>query len=462
MGDLVLSNARLLDGRGGTLERATVHVSAGRVAEVLPGTAAKKGGPGLEVVDLSGGMLMPALVDAHVHLSSYPTLPPPLRGEEPRTPALRYFELANFARDLVSMGVLTVRDVGSEGDHALHLRQAVRHRLCPGPRILTCARIVFATSPGCRIFGTMYRPADGPYEVRKAAREQLAAGADFVKVMATGARSVVLERPDTAQLTRGEVRAVVDEAYCLGHRVAAHAEGLEGSRVAIEEGVDTIEHGLCLHRELALLEKMTENDQTLVPTLSTFHDVSEDHAEKYPCALVEQAHRQREEAYNTLVAARTAGVRIAMGFDSYPLGQNARELIRMVDGGLAPMEGIVAATSGSAAALGLQGSGWWSPRRRPTSSSSTETRSRSRPSCSTPAASASSSREARRSLGQRPLQDRGHEQNSYLVAGTSRTRDARSCPYEIRAKIPQPRTPELLRTPLGRSSRFLPSTHYGE
>jgi imidazolonepropionase-like amidohydrolase len=357
MGDLVLSNARLLDGRGGTLERATVRVSAGRVAEVLPGAAATKGGTGLEVVDLSGGTLMPALVDAHVHLSSYPTLPPPLRGEEPWTPALRYFELANFARDLVSMGVLTVRDVGSEGDHALHLRQAVRHGLCPGPRILTCARIVSTTSPGCRIFGTMYRPADGPYEVRKAAREQPAAGADFVKIMATGARSVVLERPESAQLTRGEVRAVVDEAHRLGHRVAAHAEGLEGSRVAIEEGVDTIEHGLCLHREPALLEKMVENGQTLVPTLSTFHDVSEDHAEKYPCALVEQAHRQREEAYNTLAVARTAGVRIAMGFDSYPLGQNARELIRMVDGGLTPMEGIVAATSGSAAALGLQGVG---------------------------------------------------------------------------------------------------------
>ena len=118
MGDLVLSNARLLDGRGGTLERATVRLSAGRVAEILPGVAAKKGWAGQEVVDLSGATLMPALVDAHVHLSSYPTLPSPLRGEEPRTPALRYFELANFARDLVSMGVLTVRDVGSEGDHA--------------------------------------------------------------------------------------------------------------------------------------------------------------------------------------------------------------------------------------------------------------------------------------------------------------------------------------------------------
>ena len=352
MGELVLSNARVLDGRGGFAERATVRVARGRVAEVLPGSEAKAGSSS-EEVDLSGQTLMPALVDAHVHLSSYPTLPPPLRGEEPRPGALRYFELANFARDLVSMGVLTVRDVGSEGDHALHLRQAVRLGLCPGPRILTCARIVSATSPGCRIFGDMYRPADGTDEVRKAAREQLAAGADFVKVMATGARSVVLENPETTQLTREEVRAVVEEAHRLGKRVAAHAEGLEGSRLAIEEGVDTVEHGLSLHREPALLEKMAENGQTLVPTLSTFHDVSEDHAEKYPCALVGQAERQREEAYDTLAAAKAAGVRIAMGFDSYPLGQNARELVRMVEGGLTPMEGIVAATSNAAAALGL-------------------------------------------------------------------------------------------------------------
>jgi imidazolonepropionase-like amidohydrolase len=352
MGDLALSNARVLDGRGGTLERATVRLSGGRVAQVLPGAEAKMGGT--EEVDLSGMTLMPALVDAHVHLSSYPTLPPLLRGEEPRAEgALRYFELANSARDLVGMGVLTVRDVGSEGDHALHLRQAVRLGLCPGPRIVTCARIVSATSPGCRIFGSMYRPADGPDEVRKAAREQLAAGADFVKVMATGARSVVLENPETAQLTRDEVRAVVEEAHRLGYRVAAHAEGLEGSRLAIEEGVDTIEHGLSLHREPALLDKMAENGQTLVPTLSTFHDVSEDHAEKYPCALVGQAERQREEAYETLAAAKAAGVRIAMGFDSYPLGQNARELVRMVDGGLTPMGGIVAATSNAAEAIGL-------------------------------------------------------------------------------------------------------------
>jgi imidazolonepropionase-like amidohydrolase len=167
----------------------------------------------------------------------------------------------------------------------------------------------------------------------------------------------VLEDPEPAQLTREEARTVVEEAHRLGKRVAAHAEGQGGTRIAIEEGVDTIEHGLSLHRTPELLELMAEQDQTLVPTLSTFHDVSEDHAEKYPCSLVEQAKRQREEAYKTLIAATQAGVRIAMGFDSYPLGENARELVRMVDGGLTPMQGIVAATSGAAAALGLEGVG---------------------------------------------------------------------------------------------------------
>ncbi len=352
MDEIILANARLIDGMGGVMERSTVRVSEGRIAEIGPGADVEPR-PGLEVMDLAGRTLMPALVDAHIHFSSYQTLPEPLRGEEPRTPALRYFELANHARALVEMGVLTVRDVGSGDDHALHLRQAVRLGLCPGPRILACGRIVSATSPGCRIFTTMYRPADGCDEARKAVREQLMMGADFIKVMTTGARSVVLEDPEPAQLTREEVRTIVEEAYRMGARVAAHVEGLNGARIAVEEGVNTIEHGLSLHREPELLDRMAANGQFLVPTLSTFHNVSKDLADKYPCVLVEQAKRQREEAYETLAAAKEAGVRIAMGFDSHPLGRNALELTRMVSGGLTAMEGLVAATSGAAAALGF-------------------------------------------------------------------------------------------------------------
>jgi len=139
----------------------------------------------------------------------------------------------------------------------------------------------------------------------------------------------------------------------MGFRVAAHAEGLAGARVAIEEGVDTIEHGLSLHREPALLDLMAARGSVLVPTLSTFHDLAERFTEKFAPPLVEQARRQLEEAYATLLAARKAGVTIALGHDSGPPGDAAIELVRMVDGGLSTAEALAAGTAGSATALGL-------------------------------------------------------------------------------------------------------------
>jgi imidazolonepropionase-like amidohydrolase len=350
---MILANARVLDGLGGELPRATVRLTGDRVSSVDARDDGRAGATDAEVLDLAGATLMPGLVDAHVHLSSYETLEPPRRGEAPHPPELRAFELVNDARAFLAMGVTTIRDVGSVDDHALLLRAAIRAGLCPGPRILTCGRIVSATAPGGVIFGTMYREADGPDEMRKAVREQLRRGADLVKVMATGARSVALEDPEPPQVTREELTAVVDEAHRMGVRVAAHAEGLGGARLAVDVGVDTIEHGLSLHRDPALLNRMARHGIVLVPTLSTFHDVSETHAAKYPAALVERARRQRDEAYRTLGAAHAAGVTLAMGFDSYPPGGDALELVRMVDGGLSPMEGIVAATSGSARACGL-------------------------------------------------------------------------------------------------------------
>jgi imidazolonepropionase-like amidohydrolase len=144
-------------------------------------------------------------------------------------------------------------------------------------------------------------------------------------------------------------------------RVAAHVEGLEGARLAVNEGVDTVEHGLSLHREPALLDAMARREIVLVPTLSTFHDLAERFTDEFPPVLVEQAKRQREEAYATLRAARAAGVVLAMGHDSGPPGANAIELVRMVDGGLSPLEGIAAATLGSARALGLPDVGTVSP-----------------------------------------------------------------------------------------------------
>jgi imidazolonepropionase-like amidohydrolase len=211
------------------------------------------------------------------------------------------------------------------------------------------------------MFGTMYDEADGPWALRQAVRSQLRRGADFIKVMATGARSVEREDPEPAQLTREELAALVDEAHRLGLRVAAHAEGLAGTRLAIEEGVDTIEHGFSLCRDPALLDRMAVSGQVLVPTLSTFHDLAERFAPQWVPRLVEQARRQLEEAYVTLEAAGAAGVTLAMGFDSGPPGSAPWELVRMAEGGLGALGALHAATAGGAAALGRDDIGRLAP-----------------------------------------------------------------------------------------------------
>ena len=229
----------------------------------------------------------------------------------------------------------------------------MRYGAFDGPRVLTCGRIVSPTGPGGRFFAGMYREADGIDDVRRAVREQLRYGADFVKVMTTGARTVELEDPDPPQLTRDELRALVDESHRMGYRVCAHCEGIAGTELAIEEGVDTIEHGMYLNQRPDLLDRMAASAQTLVPTLSFLIGLADSGPSTWTPSLVELGERNVEQARSTIVAARAAGVRIAMGFDSKPLRAATNELLRLVDFGLSPSEALVAATSDGAEALGL-------------------------------------------------------------------------------------------------------------
>ena len=351
----LLWDARVVDpGTGSVTERRAVTLDDGVVSSI----EAADGRPPEGARDLAGATLLPGLIDAHCHVISDTERspgfgpPPVLHGEAPRHPALGVYVLAAAARRILASGFTTVRDVGSFDDEALGLREAVTLGVVPGPRILSCARIISATAPGGVLFGTMYREANGPWEMRTAVREQIRRGADYIKFMATGARSVVAEDPEPAQMTLEEMTALVDEAHRLGRRVAAHAEGLAGTRWALEAGADTIEHGLALHREPALLDSMAERGIVLVPTVTTFHDLAERFAAEFAPQLVEQAKRQLAESLRTVAAARDAGVVIALGYDSGPPGAAAGELLRLVEAGLSPMEALAAATAGGAAALG--------------------------------------------------------------------------------------------------------------
>jgi imidazolonepropionase-like amidohydrolase len=358
-GRIWLMNARLFDGTGTPLrEPAAVLVEDGIIRRV---TDAPEPCPdGARPLDLGRRVLMPGLTDAHTHASG--TVPRVAKGAEAPLPGIAAHFLQAELRDYLRFGVTTIRICGSQGSMPQQARQAMRYGAFRGPRLLTCGKIISATAPGGRFYGDMYREADGQDDLRRAVREQIRAGADFIKVMTTGARSNELEDPDPLQLTGPELAAVTDEAHRMGFRVSAHAEGLNGCAAAIGKGADTVEHGMYLHRRPDLLDAMADSGQVLVPTLSGYYwmaglgedviDPAQARAEPdMPPMLAELARRNLEEGAATVRAARSAGVKIALGSDtSLAVGL---EIQRMVHHGLTPDEALVAATKTAAEALAL-------------------------------------------------------------------------------------------------------------
>ncbi len=358
-GRLWLTGARLFDGTGAPLrERAAVLIEDGMIGRVAD--AAEPCPEGAHAVDVAGRVLMPGLIDAHTHASGL--VPGVAKGAEEPLPGVAAHFLQAELRDYLRLGVTTIRVVGSQGLMPQEARQAMRYGAFRGPRLLTCGKIISATAPGGRFYGDMYREADGADDVRRAVREQIRSGADFIKVMTTGARSNELEDPDPLQLTDTELAAVTDEAHRMGFRVSAHAEGVAGCAAAIRHGVDTLEHGMYLHGRPDLLDAMAASGQVLVPTLSGYYwmaglgaeviDPAHADAEPdMPPVLVELARRNLREGAASMRAARDAGVKVALGSDtSLAVGV---EIQRMVHHGLTAAQALVAGTKTAAEALGL-------------------------------------------------------------------------------------------------------------
>ena len=214
-GRLWLTRARLFDGTGAPLrDHTAILVEDGIIRRV---TDAREPCPdGARLVDVGERVLMPGLTDAHTHASG--SVPKVAKGAEAPLPGVAAHFLQAELRDYLRFGVTTIRVCGSQGEAPQQARQAMRYGAFRGPRLLTCGKIVSATAPGGRFYGDMYREADGPDDVRRAVREQIRAGADFIKVMTTGARSNELEDPEPLQLTEPELAAVTDEAHRLGYR----------------------------------------------------------------------------------------------------------------------------------------------------------------------------------------------------------------------------------------------------
>jgi imidazolonepropionase-like amidohydrolase len=346
---LVLSGARIIDGTGTEPVRGrSVVVEKGVITAVVEDARAPRG----HGVDLAGHTLLPGLINSHVHLCLGAEADParPMR-EEPL--ALTAIKALLRARETARAGVTTVRDLGGREYAELAARRAIQEGLIDGPRIVAAGRPVCMTGGHGHWLG---READGPDDARKAVREQLKAGADVIKIIATGGVLTPGVEPGSPQMTFEEMRAAIEEARKAGRRTAAHAMAATGISEAIDAGITSIEHGVYLTEEI--VAHMRRDGTFLVPTLNAPAAIA---TGGLAAGIPEYMVRKSEQVVPPHVAsfqlAHRAGVRIAAGADSgTPLnfhGSLLPELTLMVKYGMTPLEAIRAATVTAADCLGL-------------------------------------------------------------------------------------------------------------
>jgi imidazolonepropionase-like amidohydrolase len=348
----ILTGATLIDGTGAPpVTGRAVVVEDGRIAAVV----GEREGPAGTTLRLDGLTLLPGLINCHVHLCFNGEADPAatmLRESYPMT----VIRAVQRARINVEAGVTTVRDLGGRDYAELAVRDAIRQGLIPGPRTLVAGRGICITGGhGWHMIG---READGPDEVRKAVREQIKAGADVIKLFATGGVMTPGVEPNAAQLTLDEVRAAIEEARKAGRRTAAHAQGTDGIANCVEAGTTTIEHGVFLTE--ALCARMARDGVALVPTLIAPHAIAAGGvASGIPDFAVRKSLAVRDRHTESFRMALRLGVTIAAGTDAgtplNPHGSMVPELELMVKAGLPPLAAVQAATSTAARVLGLEG-----------------------------------------------------------------------------------------------------------
>jgi len=344
-------HVRVIDGLGGVRENATVLVRDRTIAAVWDKRQAALP-RGARQIDGRGLTLLPGLMDCHVHLCLGGDADV-VRTIREEAPGLTLLKAARFARVTLEAGFTTVRDLGFR-DHAIFaLKGAISHGLLPGPRILASGLAICMTGGHARFIG---READGPTEVIAAVREQLSAGAEVIKFIASGGVLTPGTLPDHPQLTLEELSAGMEEARLAGRRVAAHAHGAAGMKNAIHAGAHSIEHATLMDDEAADL--MRQHGVFMVPTLSALATTAASSPScGIPADALGKARAMRTKHEASFKKAHRGGIPIALGTDAgTPFnfhGENAQELERMVKLGMSPMEAILAATASAATLLGI-------------------------------------------------------------------------------------------------------------
>lgn len=344
----VLQHALLIDGTGHEpVENATIVVEDQLIADILHSDS-RNPSNAERTIDLDGQAVLPGLINLHVH---YDLALPGAQAARYRdeTDAALAYRMAKNAREALQIGVTTTRSVGERNCVDLALRAAVEAGQVPGPRIFAGGWSLGITGGhGVRPGGHKLE-CDGPYEFRKAARDLLKRNVDHIKIAISGGLSGEHESIASSQMARDEIEAVVMAAHNVGKKVCAHAGAPNAILVAIEAGVDCMEHGYFLDDATANL--MVERGTYLVPTICVSR------AEDYMRSIglnewhIRKSLEAGERHWNALRTAIRHEVKIGMGTDMLPADRNDgtfasyREMELMTEAGMPPLEVIRAATS---------------------------------------------------------------------------------------------------------------------
>ncbi len=345
---------------GAVIENGVVIVDdQGRIAAISRVVPA-----GAKVIDLGDATLLPGFIDAHVHLSDEMSdnWYKDFRDRLLRFPAEQAHYAARNAKKTLMAGFTTVRDVGSDDWQATSLRKAIDAGVIVGPRVLAANHAIGTT--GGHGDGTPFPPdrvtPAGPIEgvcngadrCRAAVRFQIKYGADVIKFMPSGGVLSLADPVDVPELTKEEIEAIISESHAWHRKVAAHAHGDKAARMAVEAGVDSIEHGTFLSDET--LKLMRKKGTYLVATLFAGEWVGMK-ADNYPPAVAEKARAAAAQMQKMFARAVKIGVPIAFGTDAgvEPHGLNAHEFSLMVKNGMGEKDALLAATREAAKLLGV-------------------------------------------------------------------------------------------------------------
>ncbi|MFW9789015.1 MAG: amidohydrolase family protein [Candidatus Thorarchaeota archaeon] len=350
MTNILLKTGTLIIGDGRTLNDVSVLIKDDVISEVGPDVRAESGS---EVLDYSDRVVMPGIIDTHVHVGYDGIAADP---DEVRLLSDEFLSIRGgvVAERLINNGITTAGDAASRGNISFAVREAIEKGVVNGPRLLVCGRMISITGGRDPMSG--YSEANGVDDVRRAVREEIARGIHFIKLASTGAISAMHTESMSPQFNLDELKAAAEESHKVGKMAHAHAYGDVGIQNTILAGVDVLVHGHPLNKEN--IDLMKKHGTMYMPTIVTYYESQLHHDDG---DLPEYMVRKEKEIYPLIEAgvknAVKAGLEMVVGSDSgmpyTPFGPSTMEEMELMVriGGMLEMDAIVAGTLNAARAL---------------------------------------------------------------------------------------------------------------